>query len=96
MTMTLNRNQAYNLMVALDKFCRKRHIKLSRNLSIRYLELANIILSRYGGVILVEGSIKYLCNNPKHLKKFALQESIKKASPIITRACDRLAKYDSL
>ena len=83
-------------MIALDNFCRKHHVKLSKNYSIRMLELANIIIIRYKRVILVDRGIKYLCNNPKHLKRFIMHEYFKHNSAIITPYCDKLAKYGSL
>ena len=83
-------------MIALDNFCRRHHVKLSKDPSIRMLELANIIIHRYRGVILVDRGIKYLCNNPKHLKRFTMHEYFKHNSAIITPYCNKLAKYGSL
>lgn len=83
-------------MISLDNFCRKRRVKLSRDPSTRLLELAKTIICRYKGVILVDKNTKYLCNNPKHLKRFIMHEYFKHNSALVTPYCDKLAKYDSL
>lgn len=94
--MVLTRIKAIDLLYKLNVYCRQHHVDLPKNKSIRLIAIAKIVIDRYGSVILKDNTGSYLCNNPKHLKKFALQESFKHASPFVTPYCNKLAKYGSL
>lgn len=91
--MVLDKDKAFKLLKALNAHCRQKHIVLHRG----KISLAKIIMDRYKYVVLMkDDGTKYLCNNPKHLKKFAMQENVKKANPLITPHCDLFAKYNTL
>ena len=80
--MVLTRNKAIKLLNALEAYCKSKKIFLSKNKSIRYIHLAKIIFVRYKSVILISGNTKFICNNPKYLKKWAMHESLKGISPL--------------
>lgn len=93
MTMILDRNKAFKLLKALDTYCGERYIKLSKG----NISLAKMIINRYHSVVLLgDDGTMYLCNNPRHLKKYAMQESLRKTNPFITPNCDGFTKNDSL
>ena len=81
--MILTKDKALKLLVALDEYCKKHNVSLSKNKSIRYIELAKFIMQRYNAVILVSGSTKFICNSPKFLKKWSLKESLRNYSPLV-------------
>lgn len=79
--MILTKEKAKELLEALDKYCKKHKIIMSRNKSIRYIELAKFVFQRYKTVILILGNTRFVCNSPKFLKKWALKESLKNIRP---------------
>lgn len=80
--MTLTKEKAMELLDKLDSYCKDKGIKINSNKSVRFIWYAEKIINRYHSVILVENGTRYLCNNPKYLKKWARQESLKKVSPL--------------
>lgn len=83
--MILDLTKAKELLQALDAYCRYNHIKLPKGQSVRYIALAKIVMDRYHSIVIASEGCKYLCNNPKYLKKFALGESLKKTPLLIWR-----------
>lgn len=83
--MVLTRNKAIELLNALDVYCKRKKISLPRNKSMRYIRLAKIIFARYKSVALINENTKFLCNNPKYLKKWAMHESLKGVEPLLYR-----------
>ena len=96
MIMVLTRLKAIDLLYKLDVYCRQHHIELPKNSSSRLIAIAGIVMDRYHSIVLKDTDGSYLCNNPKHLKKYVMQESFKHAPAFITPNCDKLAKYGSL
>lgn len=80
--MVLTKDKALELLKALNKYCKKHKIAMSRNKSIRYIELAKIVMERYSYVILMHKGTKFICNSPKFLKKWALHESLRNITPL--------------
>ena len=82
--MILTRAKAISLFQKLNDYCKENHLKVkSKSCSSTYIGLARIIMQRYNFVILVnDNHDKFLCHNPKYLKKWALQQSLKHISPI--------------
>ena len=80
--MILTRKKALKLLEALDKYCKKHKITMSRNKSIRYIELAKLVFQRYKTVVLIQGNTKFICNSPKFLKKWVLKESLRNMNPL--------------
>jgi len=56
---------------------------MTHNKSMMFNELALDVMRRYTYVILLDESGKYLCNNPKYLKKWAMFESLRNVKPLI-------------
>lgn len=92
--MTLTKEKACLLLTKLEKYCVGKGIIKGKNKSMRLLDTAKIIMRRYGSVVLVEGNgTKYLCNNAKYLKKWALGESLKNTgSSLKLSLCGEIAK----
>lgn len=80
--MTLTKEKAIELLNKLDSYCKDNGIKINASKSVRLIYLAKEIINRYHSVILEENGTRYLCNNPKYLKKWARLESLKKVSPL--------------
>lgn len=84
--MILTRKKAAELLFALAAYYKRNNIQITHNKSMKFIELAKTVMLRYGYVLLVENkgkSIeKYLCNNPKYLKKWAMFESLKNVKPL--------------
>ena len=77
--MILTRAKAVSLFQKLNDYCKEHHIKIRLN----YIGLAKIVMQRYRYVILVnDRHDKFICNNPKFLKKWTLNESLKHVSPL--------------
>lgn len=81
--MILTRKKATKLLEALEKYCKEKKIFISKNKSIRLIKLSKIIIDRYKSVVLVQGKTKFICNDAKYLKKWALHESIRKMQPLV-------------
>lgn len=86
--MILTRKKAAELLFALAAYYKRNNIQITHNKSMKFIELAKVVMQRYDYVLLVEfhreKSIeKYLCNNPKYLKKWAMFESLKNIKPLI-------------
>lgn len=81
--MILTRKKAAELLFALAKFYKKNKIPITHNKSMKFNELALDVMRRYTYVILLDESGKYLCNNPKYLKKWAMFESLRNVKPLI-------------
>ena len=96
MTLILDKAKAALLLHSLDLYCcrdsKKSKKKLARGRATRYKEYANKIIARYGAVILVDGSDKYLCNNPKYLRKWADSFIHNKENTLIAPNCGRQFK----
>lgn len=92
--MVLNKEKAALLLDKLADYCEDHHIDLLPNKSLRYLELADMVIHRYGTVVLVEDNgDKYLCNNARYFKKWALKESMgKTGSPLKLSNCGKITK----
>lgn len=82
MRMVLTRKKGADLLFALRKFYKTNDIKLSKNKSMSSIELCADIIHRYTYVLLVENKKKYLCNNPKYLKKWIMFESLRNLEPL--------------
>ena len=80
--MILTRNKAFELLHALDIYCKSNKIPMPKNKSLRYIQLAKIVFKHYRSIALVDESTKFLCNSPKYLKKWALHESLRNISPL--------------
>lgn len=80
--MILTRNKAFELLHALDIYCKSNKIPMPKNKSLRYIQLAKIVFNRYKSVALIQGNTKILCNNPKYLKKWAMEESLNNVKPL--------------
>lgn len=80
--MTLTKERAIELLNKLDSYCKDKGIKISPNKSVRLIWCAKEIINRYHSVVLEENGVRYLCNNPKYLKKWAGLESLKKVTPL--------------
>ena len=80
--MILTRKKAAELLFALAAYYKRNNIEISHNKSIRTIELAKEVIKRYTYVVLIDKGGKYLCNNPKYLKKWAMFESLKNVKPL--------------
>lgn len=86
--MIMDRTKAIRLLHMLDTYCKQEGIykgkgmKFSHNRSMRLIWLAKQVMDRYHGVVLEEEGVRYLCNNPKYLKKWAMLESLRKVDPL--------------
>ena len=81
--MILTRAKAISLFLKLDKYCKEHHLKIKSKSCGNYIGLAKIIMQRYRYVILVnEKHDRFICYNPKYLKKWALGETLKHVSPL--------------
>lgn len=81
--MILTRTKAASLFLKLDKYCKENHLKIKSKSCGNYMGLAKIVMQRYRYVILVNDQHdKFICNNPKFLKKWTLKESLKHVSPL--------------
>lgn len=83
--MILTRIKAALLLQKLDNFCKENNLKVATKGNGKYIGLAKIVMRRYKYVILVTKHTKFICNNPKFLKKWALKESVKHISPLSYR-----------
>lgn len=93
--MKLTKEKAVLLLQKLMEFCVwKGIIKIPKSQSLRYYEAAGIIMRRYGSIVLVDSdNTKYLCNNVKYFKKWALGESLHNAgSPLKLSLCGEFNK----
>ena len=92
--MTLNKENAASLLEKLEYFCKYKGIELPKSKSLSYIELAGMVIRRYGSIVLVEDNgTKYLCNNPKYLKRWALGQQANKAGSAYRMGnCGKLAK----
>lgn len=92
--MILDRKKAATLLDRLESHCKGKGIELPKNKSMRYIELAKAVIKRFHSVVLVEDNgTKYSCNNPKYLKRWALEQKITKAgSPYRMVNCGMVAK----
>lgn len=80
--MILTRKKAAELLFALAAYHKRNNMKISQDKSLRTIELAGKVIERYTYVILVDKGSKYLCNNPKYLKKWAMLESLHNVKPL--------------
>lgn len=92
--MKLTKEKALLLFQKLEEYCKRNKIELSPHKSIRLHRIAKIIMQRYGSVIIVnDNGNKYLCNNAKYLKKWAMGESLGNAgSPLKLTICGEIHK----
>lgn len=77
--MILTKEKALLLFIKLEDYCKKNKVSLSHNKSMRLIELAKIVMRRYGSIVLLDNKTKFLCNNAKYLKKWTFGESLKNA-----------------
>ncbi len=81
--MILTRDRAISLFEKLNDYCKKNHLKIKSKSCGNYMGLAKIVMQRYDFVILVnDNHDKFICYNPKYLKKWTLKESLKHISPL--------------
>lgn len=93
--MVLNKEKAILLLEKLEEHCvLKGIIKIPKSKVMRDYETVEIILRRYGCVVLEDDNgDRYLCNNPKYLKKWTLGESLSKAGrPLKLSLCGEMNK----
>ncbi len=96
--MTLDRQKARLLLEKLGYFCMYKGIGLPKDDSLRQIELARMVIQRYGAVVLMDddGS-KFLCNNHKYLKRWACRQVANRAGSSYRMACcGKYAKYKTL
>lgn len=96
--MILSKEKAALLLEKLWHFCQCKGIGLPKDASLRDIELARMVLRRYGTVVLMDDDgTKFLCNNPKYLKRWAhKQTTLKVGSPYRMASCGKYAKYRTL
>lgn len=96
--MVLTKEKAALLLEKLWYFCQYKGIGLPKDASLRDIELARMVLQRYDAVVLVDDDdTKYLCNNPKYLKRWACrQTTLKAGNPYRMACCGKYAKYRTL
>ena len=75
--MILTRKRGANLLFAL-----KRYYKLNNNKSFNNIQLCEDIINRYKYVLLISNNTKFICNNPKYLKKWIMFENLRNIQPI--------------
>lgn len=80
--MILTRKKAAELLFALAAYYKQNNIKITHNKSMKFIELAKDVIERYTYVLLIDRNGKYLCNNPKYLKKWAMFESLRNINPL--------------
>ena len=80
--MVLTRKRGADLLFALRRYYRLNNIRLSRNKSISNIQLCEEIINRYKYVLLVSDNTKFLCNNPKYLKKWIMFENLRNLQPV--------------
>ncbi len=96
--MTLDRQKARLLLEKLEWFCMYKGIGLPKDKSLRQIELARMVMQRYGTVVLLDDNgSKFLCNNHKYLKRWAYRQAASKAGGSYRMACcGKYAKYRTL
>lgn len=94
--MILDKTKAFTLLMRLLAFCKSHSISLPKGESLKYYSVARIVTRRYGTVVLVDNDdTRYLCNNYKYLKRWALGQSTGKAGePYRMVNCGRIAKKE--
>lgn len=99
MKMVLNTEKAAALLQSLDAFYKNRLLSSRSRIlgkSLRYKQYANMIIARYGYVLLIDKNGKYLCNNPRYLKQWAALKPNIKELPMVAPNCDRFFKTITL
>ena len=94
--MILDKTKAFTLLMRLLTFCKDHSISMPKGDSLKYYNVARIVMRRYGTVVLIDSDgTKYLCNNYKYLKRWSLGQSTDKAgNPYRMVNCGKIAKKE--
>lgn len=76
--MILSRKKAAELLFALGTFYKRKGME-----NIDFSFLSKDIIDRFSIVLIIDNGKRYLCNNPKYLKKFAMYEDTANDNPFL-------------